>query len=142
MKQENSSNKMILMIPKSSYMPHNIQPDKILNISASTIALFLSFVVLALCLPLPPTRFSEHQIKSKICMKLFFVPIPLLSVVSCIRDKYLKKQNNCDSFFALWAFRPLPPHTTPSHARWSANKNQITNNTMIFGKEKHSTYRK
>lgn len=107
---------------KLFYMPHNIQPDKILNISASTIALFLSFVVL----PFPQPLHFEHQIKSKICMKLFFVLILSLSVVSCIRDKYLKKRNNCDSFFALWA----------SPARWSANKNQITNNPMIFQKEK------
>jgi hypothetical protein len=39
---------------KLFYMPHNIQPDKILNISASTIALYLSFVgLLPFFSPLP-----------------------------------------------------------------------------------------
>lgn len=59
--KRNSSNRMILTVVKSSYMPHNIQPDKILSISASTIALFLSFVV-----PPPPAKTPPSLLRESI----------------------------------------------------------------------------
>lgn len=61
---------------KLLYMPHNIQPDKILNIYASTIARR----------PSPshsPLPLFKHQIKSKICMKLFFCSLSF-DYVRCI----------------------------------------------------------
>jgi hypothetical protein len=47
---------------KLLYMPHNIQPDKILNIHASRIALFLLLSALS---PSPPPQTSISSIKSR-----------------------------------------------------------------------------
>lgn len=119
---------MILMIPKSSYMPHDIQPDKILNISASTIALFLSFSVPTPPFPLAtlPCRASnQEQNLHEIIFRSHSS-----TVVSCIRDKYLKKQNNCDSFFALWALCSLPL-TLPQLSLQTADGQQIKIKSLI-----------
>lgn len=121
--QKDSSNKMILMILK--YMPHNIQPDKILNISASIIACCLSarpspFSVLSRSLLYLEQRKSIKS-RAKFAWNYFF-PLAGSFFFGCVMQSARVK-------------RAVQPSTTSS--RWSRNKNRITNNLVIL--ESHST---